>query len=114
MQLDTIHRAICSLLFEKGGEGDLFSLVGDLCTAIGEAGDVPWEMGDGGAACLGDLVAGLWWAIVATHEGQTSEGYRALCQLGEVYTAGRCSTGPEPDSGEEYVYAAALAILCPA
>jgi len=51
----------------------------------------------------GDLLAGVYWWAYSNHEGQASDGYRALSIASSKYSPGRMASGPEPDSGEEYV-----------
>lgn len=53
---------------------------------------------------LGDALEALYWYLNDCHEGQWSVSYQALCRVSEVYTPGRCSTCPEPDSMASMYY----------
>jgi hypothetical protein len=52
----------------------------------------------------GDLAAGTYYWASENHSGQSSPGYMALSILSNYYTPGRLSNGPEPESGEAFVY----------
>ncbi len=52
----------------------------------------------------GDLAAGVYHWAADNHGGQSSPGYMALSILSNYYTPGRMATGPEPESGESFVY----------
>lgn len=52
----------------------------------------------------GDLAAGVYHWASDNHGGQSSPGYAALSILSQYYTPGRMATGPEPESGESFVY----------
>lgn len=52
----------------------------------------------------GDLAAGVYHWAADNHGGQSSPGYMALSIISKYYTPGRMSTGPEPESGESFVY----------
>jgi len=52
----------------------------------------------------GDLLAGVYWWASENHGGQWSDGYRALSIAGNSYRPGRMANGPEPESGESFVY----------
>ena len=53
---------------------------------------------------VGDLAAGVYWWTNHNHGGRSSDGYQALSIIGRYYRPGRISNGPEPESGEEFVY----------
>ncbi len=51
-----------------------------------------------------DVIPGAYWFYCHHHDGQWSDEYRLVCQLGRLFKPGPCSYGPEPDSGEKMVY----------
>ena len=53
-----------------------------------------------------DLAQGLYWYLADYHEGQWSENYKLLSQLGEDYRPGMLENGPEKGSDAEYTYKA--------
>lgn len=50
------------------------------------------------------LIVGTYWWAADNHKGQTSDGYKALSILGDIYSPGRIENGPQPDSEESMVY----------
>lgn len=68
-------------------------------------------MGEGGMACLGDLLVGAYWFLTYYHGGQDSIEYRVFSRIGEIYNPG-CVDGPQEESGEEDTYKA-LEVICP-
>ena len=52
---------------------------------------------------LNDLITGAYWALSQWHGGQASDTYAALCALGRIFHPG-CTSGPEPESGEDTVF----------
>jgi len=49
-------------------------------------------------------IIGLYWYCTNHHSGQSSEEYRLLSQLGEIFQPGGSANGPEPDSAEMLAY----------
>lgn len=67
-----------------------------------ETDESVWYIGDD-TCSLDSLIVGAYWHYTEWHGGQSSPTYVALCALGQVYSPGMTS-GPEPDSAEEYAY----------
>ncbi len=51
------------------------------------------------------IMVGAYWHLTEWHRGQESASYRAMCQIGQVFSPGM-SDGPEPDSSEMDFYQA--------
>lgn len=50
------------------------------------------------------IAVGLYWWCTDNHSGQSSDGYKALSILSELYRPGRSESGVEPGTQEEMVY----------
>lgn len=44
-----------------------------------------WSIGEGGECTLDDFIVGAYWHYTEYHGGQWSDGYAALCALGQVF-----------------------------
>lgn len=53
------------------------------------------EIGEFGDCCLGDLIVNAYWHYCEWHGGQSSDGYRALCALGGIFSPGMSSLESE-------------------
>ncbi len=53
-----------------------------------ETDESTWWMGGDSYVGLADLIAGAYWHFTEWHAGQSSQGYEALCALGEVFNPG--------------------------
>lgn len=62
------------------------------------------SIGESEECALGDLIVGAYWAMTDWHAGQSSPEYAALCALGQIYSPGPMTSGPESDSGEVIAY----------
>ena len=51
-----------------------------------------------------DNVQALYWYFADNHDGQWTDTYQALCEIGEIYSPGACENGPEKDSMAESIY----------
>ena len=92
-----------SELFHDGGDYDrAVELAEALAEWISNDGFEPDECPCGGH--WADYLSAAYWHLTEWHEGQTSDTYRALCVIGQVYTPGLTANGPEPESFEEDVY----------
>jgi hypothetical protein len=116
-KIRALHRAIESNLFHRNPEPRLsyyrLTHAIDLLSRIvhdypGES-DCIWSIGEAGSCTVDSLIVGAYWHFTEWHAGQNSDGYRALSNLGSVFSPGRTS-GPEPDTTEDDVYRALDAI----
>ena len=62
-------------------------------------------MGECDYAGMTELLVGAFWHYTEWYSGQWSPEYRALCNLGQVFSPGMTS-GPEPGTSEKDVYLA--------
>jgi hypothetical protein len=62
-----------------------------------------WGIAEFDEAGLDGLVIGAYWHFTQWHTGMSSKGYRALCELGRVYSPGM-ETGPETETREHCAY----------
>jgi hypothetical protein len=110
------YPAAVSLTYNAIMQSDVFRLDGpsiDLpraLTLLGQAlhkYELPegiWcSLGEFSEACLGDLVAGAYWACSEWHGGQFSDTYAALCSLGQVFSP-NMSDAPDPEESEFTAY----------
>lgn len=102
------NRILHCNLFRLDGESiDLVQELENLAWSIKQEEETNWNLGECEALTLDSLIVGAYWALTECHEGQTSDSYRCLCRLGEIFEPGMAS-GPEPDSPEQYVYQAVV------
>lgn len=55
---------------------------------------------------VGDVIEAAYWYAVHCHGGQGSDEYRLQCELGEIFTPGCSSNGPEPETAAHDMYTA--------
>jgi len=67
-----------------------------------ETDEGTWELEANGIV-LGSLLVGAYWHFSDYHNGQGSDGYRALSIIGQIYNPG-CAKGPEPETAENDIY----------
>ncbi len=67
-----------------------------------ETDETVWCLGEFDVS-LDALIVGAYWHLTEWHAGQWSDGYRAMCALGNIFSPG-CTSGPEPKSVEKDVY----------
>ncbi len=112
-----LHSVIESNLFHRNPEPRLsysrLTHAIDLLSRIvhdypGES-DCIWAIGEFSGCSVDSLIVGAYWHFTEWHSGQSSDGYRALSNLGDVFSPGMTS-GPEPDTTENDVYLALDAI----
>jgi hypothetical protein len=95
---------VASELFRIDGPAiDLPEVLLELAAAIKSEEETNWELGECGACCLSDFLAGAYWSLTEWHAGQWSPEYAALCALGGIFRPG-CTSAPE--SAEESEWAA--------
>ena len=114
-----LHSVIESNLFHRNPEPrlsysrlthaiDLLSRIVADCPKSDDGFEV-WAIGEAGSCTVDSLIVGAYWHFTEWHSGQSSDGYRALSNLGDVFSPGMTS-GPEPDTTENDVYLALDAI----
>lgn len=75
----------------------------------GDTSDL-WAIGEHTEASLDSLLVGAYWFCRDYHNGQWSDEYRLLCNIGRYFSPG-CTNGPETDSSERDVYLALEQLL---
>jgi hypothetical protein len=63
----------------------------------GDTEDI-WYIGEYGECCLSDLIVGAYWHYTEWHGGQSSQGYRALSALGQIFDPGMSSPDDEQEN----------------
>ena len=61
-----------------------------------------WYIGEDTECCLADLIVGAYWHYTDWHGGQWSQGYAALCALGEVFSPNMESLNTDSPEYEAY------------
>jgi hypothetical protein len=82
----------------NGAEIDLTERLLALTDAIKEDEETNWFLGECSEACLADLVIGAFWSLTENSGGQTSDTYRALSALGDIYFPKMSSAPKENES----------------
>ena len=95
---------------EQRADG-IYSRIEALAAVVSQCDEVDWDFGsiDYGVS-LADLFDGAYWFCADHHDGQWSDGYAALCRIGEVFTPGAVSNGPESNEARE-VYSSLRACI---
>ena len=65
-----------------------------------------WSIGEYRSCALPSLFVGAYWHYTEWHEGQYSDGYKALSALGRVFTPGMTSIESERGTGAYTAYEA--------
>lgn len=113
-KIRALHRAIESNLFHRNPQPawnyyrltdaiDLLARIVHDCPE--DDTDTIWTIGELSSCAIDSLIVGAYWHYSEWHAGQSSPGYRALSNLGDIFRPGM-SDGPEPDSTEHEVYRA--------
>ena len=99
------NAAITSTIFRlEGKEINLNKVLQNLCYEIKtEEGEIDWNMVEGAECCLADLIIGGFWAYTEYHEGQYSDSYKTLCELGSVFQP-NMSSPPSEEEPEHTAY----------
>ena len=113
--IERYYRVINNSLFRTTGNLD-YPRVTDAIMALSRAvseydadTDDIWYIGECSECCLADLIVGAYWHYTDRHGGQWSQGYAALCALGEVFTPNMSSLDTDSPEYEAYQALEALA-----
>ena len=106
-KIKALHKAIESTLFTIHPKFDYNRLTDaiDLLARIvhdypGDGDDI-WYIGEHGCCPIDSLIVGAYWHYSEWYSGQWSPSYRALCNLGRVFSPGMSS---EPRRGDSKYY----------
>jgi hypothetical protein len=102
-KIRALHSAIEKTLFTINPVFDYnrlteaISLLARLIDDYPGESDELWNIGEFGHCSLDSLIVAAYWHYSNWHEGQSSDSYRALCNLGQVFKPGMSS---EPKRGD--------------